>query len=133
LVAGDSFIIAGDTQRYSITGGPWTASGNQFANITITPALAMDHADNDAVTMTLQAGVRNLAFHRNAFALAMAPLTELGNGLGVRMASISDPKTQLSLRSRVWYDADNSGVRVGLDVLYGFKTLDPNLAVNVLG
>jgi hypothetical protein len=133
LVAGDQLVIAGNTQRYAVTGGPYTAAGNAFANVGIFPNLAQAHADNDVVTLTLQNGVRNLGFHRNAFALAMAPLSEMGDGLGARIATIADPVTQLALRARVWYDADNSGIRVGLDVLYGTKALDANLAVNLLG
>ena len=59
----------------------------------------------------------------------MAPLTEIGNELGgCRVATIADPLTGLALRSRIWYDATNSKVLVSLDVLYGVKTLDCNLA-----
>lgn len=133
LVTGDQLVIAGDTQRYAVIGGPYTASGNQFNNVAIFPAIAVAHADDDVVTLTLQNGARNMAFHRNAFALAMAPLSSMGDGLGARIATVSDPISQLALRSRVWYDADNSSIRVGLDVLYGVKALDANLAVNFLG
>lgn len=133
LVEGDSFVIAGNTQRYAVVGGPYTAAGNAFANVAVTPKLVQNYSDNAVVTVALQNGVRNLAFHRNFAALAMAPLSTLGNGLGVEMATIADPITQLALRARIWYDANNSKLKVGLDVLFGFKVLDPNLGVNVLG
>jgi hypothetical protein len=133
LVEGDTFVMAGDTQRYSVIGGPYTASGNAFTAVSIFPALVIQYADDAAATMTLNDHTSNLLFHRNAVALATAPLSEMGNEVGARMASIADPKTRLSLRSRIWYDGDTSKVKVGLDILYGFKTLDANLGVRLRG
>lgn len=127
LVAGDTFVIAGNAQRYAITGGPYTASANAFANVAFTPAAVQQYADDSAVTVSLANHDSNFAFHRNCIALATAPLSEMGNNVGARMASLADPKTRLSLRSRIWYDGDTSKVKVGLDILYGFKVLDPNL------
>ena len=71
----------------------------------------------------------NLMFHRNAFAIALAPLPDLGNNAGARMAVATDPRTGLSLRSRLAYDDTNAKVLITLDVLFGVKCLDPNLAV----
>jgi hypothetical protein len=132
LVPGDVLQFAGDTQNYAVT-GTFTASGNQFNGVTITPKLKIAVVDNTVITAVLQNGVRNMAFHRNAFALAMAPLTDMANQLGAKVATVSDPITGLTLRSRVWYVGDSSAVKVGLDVLYGVKTLDPNLAGLMLG
>ena len=71
----------------------------------------------------------SIAFHRNAFALAMAPLSDIGEQLGnARVATVSDPKSKLAMRSRIWYAPDTSAVKVALDVLYGVKCLDPNMA-----
>ena len=128
LVPGDTFVIAGNTQRYAIT-NTTTASGNAFTGVTFTPALVAEATDGAVVTISLDDHSATLAFHRNAFALAMAPLTDLGNQLGARIATISDPITNLALRSRLYYVGNSSEVHVALDVLYGVKTLDPNLAV----
>lgn len=128
LVDGDSFVIAGNTQRYAVNGGPHTASGNAIAGLTFTPGLAAAPGDGAAVTVSLDTHTANTAFHRNAFALAMAPLSELGGELGARIATITDPVSSLALRSRLYYVGDSSEVHVALDVLYGVKTLDPNLA-----
>lgn len=128
LVAGDSFVIAGNTQRYAVTATA-TASGNAFSSVSFTPALVADAADNAAVTVHLQdTDAENLAFHRNAFALALAPLPEHGRELGAQVTTVQDPVTGLSIRARVYYVGDSSEVHVALDVLYGIKTLDPNLA-----
>lgn len=132
LVPGDTFVIAGNTQRYAVT-NTVTASGNALTGVQFTPALVADAADDAVVTATLQNGVRNLAFHRHAFALAMAPLSELGNGRGAEIATVIDETTNLTLRSRIWYDGDNSCLKVGLDALYGVKCLNPNLAACLLG
>ena len=129
LVAGDSFVIAGSTQRYVVTATA-TAAANKFANVAIAPPLVKAYADHDAITVSLQTGTRSVAFHRNAFALATAPLTEMGNGLGARISTIVDEDTNLALRSRVWYNGDTSSVKAGLDILYGVKTLRTDLASN---
>lgn len=132
VVPGDSFIIAGNTQRYAIT-GTFTTSGSALANVTFTPAAVQAYSDAVLATLRMDTHVANIMFHRNAFALVIAPLPEIGNELGARIATVTDPVTGISLRSRIFYEANTSEVRVALDVLYGVKTLDPNLAVIAAG
>jgi hypothetical protein len=132
LVAGDVLEIAGDTQKYAVTALN-TAAANAFTAVAITPALSMDHAADVAVTAVLDNHVSNLMFHRNAFALATAPLSEMGSELGAKIAVVQDPVTGLALRSRVYYVGNSSEVHVAIDILYGVKTLDPNLAVRGRG
>lgn len=127
---GDILQIDGETQDYvvtadaSLSGGVFTAS--------IFPDLENDVADNTSVTVVQDGGVLNMGAHRNAFALAMANLPDIGDGKGAQIASIQDPKTQLSLRSRMWYDGDNASVSVGIDALWGVKVLDPDLACRLV-
>lgn len=128
LEPGDSFVIAGHTQRYVVT-EQVTAGSDKFTNVKIFPALARDYADDTLVTVRLEDKVCNLAFHRNAFALAMAPLSDMGRELGAKIASITDPVSGLSIRSRIYYVGNSSEVHVALDILYGIKCLDANLAV----
>ena len=127
VVPGDSFVIAGNTQRYAIT-NTVTAASNELVGVTFTPGLAAAPGDGASVTLTLVTGTVGLALHKNAFALAMAPLSEMGNELGAKIAVVNDPITNLALRSRLFYIGDSSKVVVALDVLYGVKTLDSNLA-----
>lgn len=129
LKAGDTFTVAGDSQAYAVTADA-TAASNEIT-VSISPALAKDAAGDAAVTHQLYTGVTSLAFHRNALALVTAPLSEIGDGLGARIAAVQDPKTGLALRSRIWYEGNQSTVKVGLDVLYGVKCLDPNLAARI--
>jgi hypothetical protein len=127
---GDIINIAGDPQQYNVAADATDADGAAFA-ITITPGLKKATAGTEVTTIFLGGAAKNqnLAFHRNAFCLATAPLSDMGNSLGAKISTISDPITGLSLRSRLYYLADSSEVRVALDILYGVKTLDPNLAV----
>lgn len=130
--AGDSFVLAGNTQRYVFTADATADGAGAVASASIFPALVQDYADNTVITIDLQSGDQGIAFHRNAFALAMAPLSELGNQLGARIATVTDPVTNLSLRSRLYYVGNSSEVHVALDVLYGIKTLDANLACRLV-
>lgn len=129
---GDTLVIAGNTQRYAITADA-TADGGGAVTLNITPKLVQAYGNGVVVTIRLDSHVSNMAFHRAAFALAMAPLSAMGNELGARIATVSSPESNITLRSRVWYDGNASAVKVGLDVLYGFITLDPNLATRLCG
>lgn len=127
--AGDTFVITGFTQRYAVAADATLVAGAVV--LTISPPLKQATAGGEVITVRVQGASNrkeNLAFHRNAFALAMAPLSEMGNELGAKVATITDPISGVTLRSRVFYVPDSSVVKVALDVLYGVKTLDSNLA-----
>lgn len=130
---GDLITITGDPQQYVVQADA-TASAGAIAALSIFPKIKQVNNSGAVVTISSigsagAAKTQNLAFHTNAFCLATAPLSDLGNQLGARIATISDPITGLSLRSRLFYVGDSSVVKVALDVLYGVQTLDPNLAV----
>lgn len=131
LVAGDSFVIAGNAQRYVVTSDIAFTAG--AATIGVYPKLAQAYPSGsevkfDAATTAAKKYDTNLMFHRNAFALAFAPLSEMGNGAGANMAVITDPKTNISIRSRVAYDDKIAAVAVTLDCLWGVKVLDDKFA-----
>lgn len=131
LKKGDSFVIAGDAQRYVITADATLTAG--AATVQVYPKLVMTYVATSAVTFepnttAAKKYARNLMFHPNAFAIAFAPLPELGNGLGANMATIVDPKTNLSIRSRIAYNDANAFVSVTLDILFGVKTINDKLA-----
>lgn len=133
LAVGDVVVITGQTQQYVLTAVP-TIDGVGAGTISFAPALDAAVVDNQVVTITLSGGSgatksQALAFHRNAFALAMAPLSTMGDGKGADIAVAHDPVTNLTLRSRIYYLPDSSAMRVALDVLYGIKTLNANMAV----
>jgi hypothetical protein len=131
MVKGDVFSLAGNTQKYAVTALA-TAAGNAIT-VNFTPGLAVAVGDGVLATVVQDNHVANLAFHKNFAALGMAKLPETGARLGAQMASIMDPITGLAIRSRLYYVGNDSEVHVALDVLFGFKTLDPNLACRVRG
>lgn len=128
--AGDNFSIAGDSQKYVFTADGTVASPGTLTSIGIYPALAKTcSAAVVTLNTTATTAVQNMMFHRNFAALAMAPLSEIGAQLGAKIASVTDPVSGLSVRSRLFYDGDKNTIKVALDVLYGVKILDGNLAV----
>jgi hypothetical protein len=143
LAVGDVVTITGHTQRYVITAVP-TIDGAGEGDISIYGSpnvqgggLESAVVDDQVVTITLSGGsgatkTQTMAFHRNAFALAMAKLPDFMDGQGVKVFSTPvDPNSRLAVRARTWADPGNSAFYVALDVLYGVKTLDGNKAVRV--
>lgn len=89
-------------------------------------------ADNAAITVNGAAsavGAQNLGFHRDAFVLGAADLP-LPQGTH-QAARISDDQLGISIRM-IWdYDAVNDMFICRTDVLYGWVTARPQLAVRV--
>ena len=44
---------------------------------------------------------------------------------------MQDPVTGLAMRSRIYYVGNDSAVHVALDVLYGWKVLNPRMATRL--
>lgn len=130
---GDSFSIAGDPQRYVFTALA-TADGTGLVTAApVFPAIKQINNIGAVITVFLGGAAKgqNLLFHRNAFALAMAPLTTIGNELGAKIATVQDPVSNLTLRSRMFYDGPNSRTFISIDALWGVSTIDPNLALRL--
>lgn len=126
---GNVLTITGDTQKYAVTADV-TASGNALASVGISPTLAQDVGDGVAVTVDQTVSTSTgLAFHRRAFALVMQPLEPAGPG--ILSATVGDPITGLTLRSRIWGSGGLGATFWALDALWGYKTLNPNLAVRL--
>lgn len=118
-----------------------TSDGSGDLTITISPPIITSGPQqtvtaapaNNAVITPLgteaTAYRQNLAFHRNAFALVTVPLEM------PRAASFKSRVTHrgISLRLVEDYDIDNDENPVRIDVLYGVKTLYPELATRVSG
>lgn len=135
IKAGDILAITGDAQQYVVTTD--VTVGETTTTIAIFPALKQDVLADAVVTLkqpSTSGGTKNqnFLFHRNSIALGMATLSEIGNNIGARIATVADPVTGLTLRSRIWYDGEYSKVKVSLDALWGVKVLDPNMGVRVV-
>lgn len=134
MKAGDVLTIA--SRNYAVVADQ--ATGGSAITVTISPGLEAA-ATSAAVTYTgTNASAECLAYHRDAFALAMARLPDYSNtglfgtaALGAQVASVQDPVTGLAMRSRIYYVGNDSAVHVALDVLYGWKVLNPRLAMRM--
>ena len=101
-----------------------TAETNEI-DITVYPALTA--ADNAVVTIT--AGhVANLAFHPSAFAFVTRPLIAPAG-----VESYVTAYNGITLRVVRGYDMKYKKEMLSMDVLYGYKTMYPELAVRYLG
>jgi len=133
---GDTFTVAGDSTTYVLTADTTFAAG--AGTLSFYPALRNNVANTDVVTFIVlnaideAANTRNLMFHKNAFALAFAPLPMTGDGRGAEMATVTDDVTGLSVRARMWYDGTTATNWVALDALYGTQVLDGQLATQVV-
>jgi hypothetical protein len=132
--AGDTLVIAGNTQRYAVTATA-TASGGAIA-ILITPPLVAAASSNEVVNVTLVGGSasttseQGIGFHRDAFALAMGVLPD--NIPGINVFTATDPVTGLSIRARHWAVGLTAQQYLGVDALWGVKTLNPNMACRLV-
>ncbi|MDY6852766.1 MAG: P22 phage major capsid protein family protein [Thermodesulfobacteriota bacterium] len=127
IKAGDMFTVANDDQPYVITQDATAASS--AATLNFSPGAKTVWAEDAAVTV-IAGHTANLAFHRNAFALVTRPLAP---PLGGNVRSTVMSYNGVGLRVSIGYDLQYKQDVVSIDLLYGVKTLDPELAVRLLG
>lgn len=82
-----------------------------------------------SATTLLGTHTANVAFHKNAFALVVSPI-ELPDGAAFKARESSN---NLSIRVIKDYDVKDDIEIIRLDVLYGVKTIYPELACRLLG
>ena len=71
---------------------------------------------------------QNLAFHKNAFALVMVPLETPANVWGA-----TESEDGISIRVLKDYGIDADVETIRMDILYGVKTIYPELACRIMG
>ncbi len=130
---GEVFTVAGDSQTYVVTEDA-TASGNAIT-LKISPTIQVAWADNAQMTLKGAASAvspQNLAFHRDAFALAVRPLAPAdGFTGGHEIRTGVDPVSGLSLSLEV--ARDYMQTRYTWSILYGVKLVRPELACRLAG
>ena len=126
FVKGDVLVIGGDF--YTVTQDSAAASSNAISGVKIYPA-AKAYAQNTAVTL-IGSHTANLAFDPMAFAFVTRPLIN-PDGQGVE--SYVTDYNGISLRVTKGYDQKYKKSTYSMDVLYGYKTVYPELALRVLG
>lgn len=154
LVVGDVFTIAGvnavnpqnrqstgQLQDFVVTAAVSDSSG--AATISISPSIVVsgqyqtvDASPANGAAITIKgsqstAYPQNLGFHPDAFVLGTADLERPG---GVDMSDVAnDPDSGLSLRVVRAYDINNDTFPCRIDILYGLKTVYPELACRLWG
>ena len=126
LNKGDLIRIGED--MYTVTEESAPTSSNAISGVKVSPALK-GYAANTAVTM-MGNHTACLAFDPHAFAFVTRPLIN-PNGQGVE--SYVTSYNGISLRVTKGYDQKYKKSTYSMDVLYGFKTVYPELALRVLG
>jgi len=109
--------------------GPTITYGatNPYSNVDALPV------DGDAMTFVgteATAYAQNLVFHPNAFCLVTLPIEMPSNVWGARE---TDKDAGMSIRVVKQYDIDADEEIIRMDILYGVKTLYPELAVRLWG
>lgn len=126
----------GALQQFTVTADA-NSDGTGNSTITISPPIIISGpyqtvtaapADNAAITV-VASHAANLAFHKNAFALVTVPI-ELPDGAAFKAR---ESHNGLSVRVVKQYDIDSDDDIIRIDVLYGVKTIYPELACRLLG
>lgn len=127
LSKGDILTILGST--YVVTEDSATAASNAISGVKIYPALKK--AGTTATNVTIaESHTANVVFAPMAFAYVTRPLIN-PDGQGVQ--SYVTNYNGISLRVTKGYDQKYKRSTYSMDVLYGYKTLYPELAVRVMG
>lgn len=155
LKKGDIFTIAnvnavnpqtrastGQLRQFVVT-ADFSSDGSGNGSIAIYPSITtsgalqtVDAAPADSAAITVMGAAStlspaNLAYHRDAFTLGCA---DLPLPKGVDMAArVSDKQLGMSVRMVRAYDINNDLFPCRLDVLYGWKTIYPELACRIMG
>ena len=123
FAVGDVFTLGGNSYVVVTAGELSTAD----QDITIYPGLKASVSDNAAITVTAS-HTANLGFHPSAFAFVTRPLVK-PSGVESYVTSYNG----VSLRVVKGYNMTYKKEMLSMDVLYGYKTMYPELAVRYLG
>lgn len=116
-------IVCIGTKRYVVTADATAAS--EEVSVKINEEITV--AQNAAVTI-IPGGTQNLVFHENAFAFVTRPLAAPAG-----VESYTTSYNGITLRVVRGYNMQYKTETISMDVLYGYKTMYPELAVRVLG
>ncbi len=124
FAVGDVLVI--DGKSYVVTKDSAEAASNAITNVEVSPALPA--IASGAAVEFIGVHDANLAFHPNAFAFVTRPLTK-PSGVESYVTSYNG----ISLRVTKGYNMTYKKEMLSMDVLYGYKTMYPELATRVIG
>lgn len=131
LVKGDVFTV--DGHQYTVTEDTANAVAGVIAGVKIYPGLHKSYGDMASAVVTFpdktaRAHVANLLFHKKAFAFVTRAMP-IPEGMQAYVTSYNG----ITLRVVRGYDMKYKKFIMSFDVLYGYKTLYPELAERRLG
>lgn len=131
ILVGDIITFAGHSQTYVVTSGDADVSNG--GTISFLPGLQVALAASTVAITVKGSHAMNLAFHRDAIALATRPLlsTPVNEGLGSIMRSAVDPISGLALRLEI--RREHKRIRYSYDMLYGAEVVRPELGARLAG
>lgn len=131
LVVGDIIEIAGHDGTYVVTQNATQGSAATDVTLHVSPGLRQPLTGGEAITVKDSHEV-NLAFHRDAFALAVRPLAPAdGFSGGNEIRTGIDPVSGLALTLEV--SREHNRTKYQWSILYGAKLIRPELAVRIAG
>lgn len=111
----------------TIAYSPAMISSGAYQNVSAAPA---DNAAISVISGTSATGyAQNIVFHKNAFALTMVPMEKPQGAVGAEQVTYNG----MSMRMVPFYDGVNDVSSWRLDILYGVKALNPELATRIYG
>src|SRR5580704_8788909 len=130
LVVGDIITFAGDSQTYVVTAAATQASAASAVTVNIYPGKLIALAGGEAISVKASHQV-NLAFHRDAFAMAIRPIEDSVFKGGSEFGQMTDPQTGISLALEVSRQYKQTVWE--FSILYGVACVRPELTCRLAG
>lgn len=127
------FVVTADAQADGSGNVTLTISVNDQGITDTGPYRNVSQLPPDNALVTFQAThTKNLAYHREAFALVTVKLPELANGESAYQRNMMDPKSKINIRMTRQYQIANDQYVLRFDVLPAVKCF-PQYACIVMG
>jgi P22 coat protein - gene protein 5 len=121
-----NFVVTADALAgaTTINISPAIVTSGNFQNVTASPTTATPYVILGAVSTAYGS---NIAYHRDAFTLAMVPMFEPGAGQGATSSTYSEDG--FTLKVTEYWDGQNDQGNMRLDALFGWASTYPELSV----
>lgn len=122
------FVVTADALvgATTINISPAIVTSGPFQNVTASPTNTTPYVIIGNASLAYDCSV---AFHTDAFTMAMVPMATPDAGSGAKVSQISDDGFTVKVTD--YYDGTNDVSNMRLDVLFGWTTTYPELAVRI--
>lgn len=121
-----NFVVTADALvgATTINISPAIVTSGNFQNVTASPTTAAPYVIQGAASTSYAA---NIAYHKDAFTLAMVKMYEPGAGQGATSSTYSEDG--FTVKVTEYWDGANDQGNMRIDVLFGWAATYPELAV----